>query len=186
MKTNAFKPLVAALSCIAVLSLAGCGKPDHADLLGVQLGMTEANVKAVAPSGAYLYCRGDGDEAFDRTSGMPVSTSLRFCTWVTTDATGMRVKFPVQIGPDASWNAVLTFDNQSDQLKSFEVVIGGNAYDRIVKSFSDKLGSPESNDGITSLESVHWDAKDGRLMAIKDLQHSFLTELVLMRPAHNG
>lgn len=179
MKIHAKACFTVALSCAMALSLAGCGKPDHIDLLGVKLGMTKAEVKAAAPSGADLYCRGDGDDAFDSASGLPPSTSLKFCTWSSTDSTGQRAAVPVQIGSDTSSRTYLVFDYSGSTLKSFSVEIPGNAYERVVKSLSDKLGSPDSSLGALG-GGVHWDSKGDTLTANTDEMHSYMTNLLLV------
>ncbi|AQH05729.1 hypothetical protein A9R05_42690 (plasmid) [Burkholderia sp. KK1] len=174
----------AALSCAMAFSLAGCGKPEHIDLLGVKLGMTKAEVKAAAPSGADIYCRGDGDDAFDTAAGLPPSTSLKYCTWSNTDSTGQRAAVPVQIGNDTSSRTFLVFDYSGSTLKSFSVEIPNNAYDRVVKSLSDKLGSPDSAPGMLGLGGVHWDAKNDTLTASTDEMQSWKTDLLLVaKPA---
>lgn len=161
------------------VSLAGCGKPEHIELLGVKLGMTQAEVKAAAPSGAQLYCEGDGDEPFEKAAGLPPSTSLKFCTWASIDSAGQRSAVPVHIGDDTSSRTFLTFDYSGATLRSFSIEIANNAYDRVVKSLSDKLGSPDSAPGTLGLGGVHWDSKRDTLTASTDDMHSWITDLLL-------
>lgn len=176
-RTNSY---FAALSCAVALSLAGCGQPDHIELLGVHPGMTQDAVKSAAPSGSSLYCRGDGDAAFDQVSGLPPSTTLTFCTWTSLDSAGVRGRAQVAIGSFTSAEQQFAFDNSDGTLKSFSVEIAGNAFDPIVKTLSDKFGSPKSSSGLPGIMGgVHWEAKDGTLTASTDEQRPYMTLLML-------
>jgi hypothetical protein len=174
------KTYFAALSCAAALTLAGCGKPDHIELLGVHPGMTQDAVKTASPSGSSLYCRGDGDAAFEQVSGLPPSTTLTFCTWTNVDSAGARVRSQVSIGNFTSADQQFAFDNSDGTLKSFSVEIAGNAFDPIVKSLTEKLGSPNSTSGLPGIiGGIHWEARDGTLTATTDEQRPYLTLLML-------
>lgn len=174
------KTYFATLSCAAAFTLAGCGKPAHIELLGVHPGMTRDAVKTASPSGSSLYCRGDGDTAFDQVSGLPPSTTLTFCTWTSLDAAGARVRSQVTIGNSTSAEQQFAFDNSDGALKSFSVEIAGNAFDPIVKSLTEKLGSPKSTSGLPGIiGGIHWEAKDGTLTATTDEQRPYMTLLML-------
>ncbi|MBW5284180.1 hypothetical protein [Burkholderia gladioli] len=179
---------ISAFACAVTLALAGCGTPDHIELAGLRLGMTQAEVKAAAPAGAALYCRGGGDPAFDQVSGLPESTTLRFCTWTAADSsTGQRTFAQVQIGSDTSSKVQLVFDYGGNSLQSVGIEVLNNAYARILKTFTDKFGSPDSSSmgmSMPMLGGAHWDAKYDTLTISVDDMHPYITNLMLVaKPA---
>jgi hypothetical protein len=151
------KIAAAALAMAAFLSLEGCGH-DQVDLSGVKIGMTHDQVVAVAPPGSTLYCRGDGDAQFETTARLPPSTSSTYCTWAAGSIGSLSVT-PVMIGETASIEAKLLF-GPDDRLISYAVGTPTNAYNAVVKSLQDKLGSPDSRLGMSG---PTWTEKDGTL-----------------------
>jgi hypothetical protein len=162
---------LSALLCAAALALAGCGKPEHVDLLGITPGMTMEAVKAAAPAGATLYCFGDGDAAFDQVAGLPQSTTLKFCTWSSPGAQGKRSIAQLQLADAVSLGQKLSFGYSDGQytLNSFYIEFPPAAYDPVVASLSEKLGKPEANSDLSRFNAgIHWSAKNGTLKASQE------------------
>jgi len=178
-----FKHYFALLSCGTALALAGCGQPDNIDLLGIKPGMTRDEVSSMAPSGSALYCQGDGDPTFDQVAQLTKSTELKFCTWASVDSTGNRSRFQLQFDNATSSTHSFAF-GLDGKLRFFMIEIPGNAYGAIVKSLSNKLGTPQSPVGLPEfIGGDYWDAKDGTLTASKDDSRSYITILMLQAVA---
>ncbi|MGY6258805.1 hypothetical protein ACXIVK_35745 [Paraburkholderia caledonica] len=172
------------MSFASALTLAGCGKPDHIDLLGVRAGMSLDEVKAAAPAGASLYCLGDGDATFDRLARLPPSTTLKFCTWSMLGADGNRSVAPLQVGNATTFQTTLAFGYSAGayKLTSFGIEFPSTAYNGIVTSLTEKLGKPDSAAGLAGInETVQWDGKDGTLKASVDVSGAPITLVFLQR-----
>lgn len=184
--TTRLKLNLSLLSCATALVLAGCGKPDHIDLLGVRAGMSFDEVKAAAPTGTSLYCLGYGDATFDRLARLPPSTTLKFCTWSTLGADGNRSVAPLQLGNATSFQQTLAFGYSAGEytLNSFGIEFPSAAYNAIVTSLTEKMGKPDAAAGLAGLnETVQWDGKDATLKASIDVSGAPITLLLLQRAA---
>jgi len=170
---------------VAALTLAGCGRHPPLALLGVHPGMTQDEVKAVAPAGSALYCRGGGDPDFEKATGLPETGPLEFCTWANVDSSGNRSRAQVEIGKTTSSQQLFAFDPSAGTLKSFSVEIAGNAYDAIVQSISEDWGTAKSPaivsmPGLAEItDGVYWDGKDERLKVEPELTRSYMTVVTL-------
>ncbi|MCE4547983.1 MULTISPECIES: hypothetical protein [Caballeronia] len=184
--TTCSKIALTLLSCASALMLAGCGKPEHIDLLGVRAGMSLDEVKAAAPAGASLYCLGDGDIMFDQRARLPPSTTLKFCTWSTLGADGTRSVAQLQLGNATSFQQTLAFSYSAAgyTLSSFGIEFPSAAFSGIVTSLTEKMGKPDSAAGFAGLnETVQWDGKDGTLKAGLDVSGAPIALVMLQRPS---
>ncbi len=184
--TTCSKIALILLSCASALMLAGCGKPDHIDLLGVRAGMSLDEVKGAAPAGASLYCMGDGDTRFDQLARLPPSTTLKFCTWSTLGADGTRSVAQLQLGTATSFQQTLAFSYSAAgyTLSSFGIEFPSAAFRGIVTSLTEKMGKPDSAAGFAGLnETVQWDGKDGTLKAGLDVSGAPIALVMLQRPS---
>lgn len=192
MKSHASRyfPVAHVMAAVVALTLSGCGKPQHIELIGIRYGMTLDEVKADSPDGVSLYCQGDGDAAFD--VHFPRSGTTTYCAWTRIDASGTRTYSTVAFGDAQSFEQDFEFSRASGQytLEGFKLKFRDKAFDPNVALLTKQLGKPEPSPLLDTpfiSYGVQWAGGDGTLIAWNEpnaTAYPPMSGLFLTKPAN--